>query len=93
MTANSFEYLALRWSETPRFELLWVTPAVLLALLSSPRFCSVAALTNPLERRAVRAEQMPVFTDGVRTILDRHTCAAFAAELRSAEKRLFLVRS
>lgn len=93
MNSDSFEYLALRWSDTPRFEPLWVTPAVLLALLSSPHFCSVATLTNSLERRAVRAEQVPVFTDGVRTIVDRHACALFAEELRSAEKRRGMVLS
>ena len=87
MTSDSFEYLALRWSETPRFEPLWVMPVVISALLSTPHFCLVAELTNPLERRAVRAEQVPVFTDGVRTVINRYACAAFAAELYNVEKR------
>lgn len=56
--SDSFEYLAQRWSETPRFEPLWVTPAVLLALLGAPRFCLVADLTNPLKRSAVRDERV-----------------------------------
>ncbi len=72
MTAESFEYLAQRWQDTPRFEPLWVEPAVILALLGTSRFYLVSALTNPLERSAVRAEQVPVFTDGQRTIVDRH---------------------
>lgn len=92
MTSDSFEYLAQRWSETPRFEPLWVSPAVVLALLGSSRFCLVATLTNPLERSAVRDERAPVFTDGVRTIVDRHVCSAFAAELQRAEKRFGMVR-
>lgn len=93
MTSDSFEYLAQRWSETPRFCPLWVSPAILLALLVSPRFCLVAALTNPWERSAVRNERVPAFTDGVRTIVDRHACAAFAAELQRAEKRHGMVLS
>ncbi len=93
MTSDSFEYLTQRWSETPRFEPLWVSPALVLALLGSSRFCLVASLTNPLERRAVRDGRVPVFTDGMRTIIDRHACAAFAAELQRAEKRHGMVLS
>ena len=93
MTAESFEYLAQRWSETPRFDPLWVAPAVLLALLGSSRFCLVATLTNSLERSVVRDARVPVFTDGVRTIVDRHACAAFAAELQRVEKRHGMVLS
>lgn len=92
MTTESFVYLAQRWSDTPRFEPLWVAPAVVLALLGSSRFCLVASLTNPLERSAVRDERVPVFTDGLRTIVDRHVCTAFAAELQRAEKRHGMVR-
>lgn len=93
MTTESFEYLAQRWSETPRFEPLWAKPAVISALLGSSRFCLVATLTNPLERSAVREGQVPVFTDGLRTIVDRHVCTAFALELQRAEKRFGMVRS
>ena len=32
----------------------------------------------------MRDERVPVLTDGVRTIVDRHACAAFAAELQRA---------
>jgi hypothetical protein len=92
VTAESFEYLAQRWSETPRFAPLWVAPAVVLALLGSSRFCLIASLTNSLERSAVRDERVPVFTDGLRTIVDRHVCAVFAAELQRAEKRFGMVR-
>ena len=93
MTSDSFGYLVQRWSETPHFAPVWISATTIEALLAVPGFCLVANLTNPLERSAVRDERVPVFTDGVRTIIDRHACAAFAAELQRAEKRHGMVLS